>query len=181
VAVSRHHELDRSLDNQLCRPPQFTARRRPSNARNPLCYNKFETTCAVCICRFGPSKPILLWLEEFLRYHRDKSGRWQHPTQLGNDAINDFLTYLAVDRKVSASTQNQALSAILFLYRKVLKLEISIDAERAKTPERLPVVLSVDEVRRVLSCSALFHIHLAALPRADDTLAAGPPRSRKSD
>jgi integron integrase len=92
----------------------------------------------------------LLWLEEFLRYHRDKSGSWQHPTQLGNHAINDFLTYLAVHRKVSASTQNQALSAILFLYRKVLKIEIAIDAERAKTPERLPVVLSVDEVRRVL-------------------------------
>jgi hypothetical protein len=58
-------------------------------------------------------------------YHRDKSRSWQHPTQLGNDAINDFLTYLAVNRKVSASTQNQAFSAILFLYRKVLKLEIS--------------------------------------------------------
>jgi len=92
----------------------------------------------------------LKWLEEFLRYHRYKTGDWQHPTELGNDAINEFLTHLAVDRKVAASTQNQAFSAILFLYRKVLKLEISVDAERAKKPERLPVVLSIEEVRRLL-------------------------------
>ena len=88
------------------------------------------------------------WLEEFLRYHRDKTGQWRHPKELGNEAINDFLTHLAVDRNVAASTQNQAFSAILFLYRKVLKLDISVDAERAKKPQRLPVVLSVGEVRR---------------------------------
>jgi hypothetical protein len=51
------------------------------------------------------------WIEQFLRYQRDKSGSWQHPRDLGNGEINDFLTYLAVQRKVSASTQNQALSA----------------------------------------------------------------------
>jgi integron integrase len=70
---------------------------------------------------------------------------------MGSREVNEFLTYLAVERTVSASTQNQALSALLFLYRKVLDLDLTIDAARAKLPERLPVVLSVDEVRRVLT------------------------------
>ena len=56
-----------------------------------------------------------------------------------------------VERKVAASTQNQALSALLFLYSRVLKLKITIDAVRAKTPERLPVVLSVSEVKMILN------------------------------
>lgn len=65
--------------------------------------------------------------------------------------ISAFLTYLAVDRQVSASTQNQALCAIVFLYRQVLKLDPGgLDRVRAKGPERLPVVLSHAEVRRIL-------------------------------
>jgi site-specific recombinase XerD len=65
--------------------------------------------------------------------------------------INQFLTHLAVERKVAASTQNQAFSALLFLFTQVLKREIKVDAVRARTPERVPVVLSIDEVRRVLN------------------------------
>ncbi len=91
------------------------------------------------------------WIEGFLRYHRDRTGDWQHPAQMGSDEVNQFLTYLAVERKVAASTQNQALSALLFLFRNVLKQEIVFDAARAKKPERLPVVLSQDEVRRILA------------------------------
>lgn len=90
------------------------------------------------------------WIVDFLRYFRDQRGEWIHPSELGNPEINQFLTQLAVERRVAASTQNQALSAILFLYRQILKSEIQLDAVRAKRPERLPVVLSVDEVRRVL-------------------------------
>ena len=72
---------------------------------------------------------------------------------MGSAEVNQFLTSLAVDRKVAASTQNQALSAILFLYRRVLECDnLKIDAIRAQRPERIPVVLSVDEVRRVLDC-----------------------------
>ncbi|MEQ1830460.1 MAG: integron integrase [Pirellula sp.] len=64
--------------------------------------------------------------------------------------INEFLTSLAVDRKVAASTQNQALSALLFLYTKVLKIQIKFDAERAQMPSRLPVVMTPLEVKQVL-------------------------------
>ena len=77
----------------------------------------------------------------------------RHADELAEGEVTTFLTHLAVDRKVSASTQNQALSAILFLYKQVLdrKLEWLGDVVRAKRPKRLPVVLSRAEVNQLLS------------------------------
>ncbi len=69
---------------------------------------------------------------------------------MGNEDVCRYLIHLAVERHVAGSTQNQAFSALLFLFRKVLKMELKVDAIRAKRGERMPVVLSVDEVRRVL-------------------------------
>ena len=71
---------------------------------------------------------------------------------MGASEISQFLTWLAVDRRVSASTQNQALSALLFLYKQVLTIEIGDvpSVVRARTPERVPVVLSRDEVGALL-------------------------------
>ena len=76
----------------------------------------------------------------------------KHPSTLGAPDISAFLTWLAVERQVSASTQNQALSAVLFLYRVVLAIEIGTvpPVVRARTPERLPVVLSREEIAAVL-------------------------------
>lgn len=91
------------------------------------------------------------WITEFLRYHKVRHGDWIHPAELGSFEVNDYLTYLAVDRRVAASTQNQALSAILFLYKQILKVDVELNAQRAKRSEHLPVVLSVDEVRKVLN------------------------------
>jgi hypothetical protein len=70
----------------------------------------------------------LNWMERFLRYHRDQAGRWVHPTEMGNSEINAFLTHLAVDGQVAASTQNQAFSALLFLFREVLQAEFEVNA-----------------------------------------------------
>jgi len=76
----------------------------------------------------------------------------RHPRELGVREVEAFLTHLAVKGKVAASTQNQALSALLFLYKQVLEIELPlVNAVRAKRGERLPVVLSVAEVRRVIS------------------------------
>ena len=70
---------------------------------------------------------------------------------MGAPEVEAFLTHLAADRQLAASTQNQAFSAVLFLYQKVLQIELpKVEFLRAKRPERLPVVLSVDEVRAVL-------------------------------
>jgi len=93
----------------------------------------------------------LRWIEEYLRYFKDRNGEWIHPSEMGNSEVNRFLTHLAVDRKVAASTQNQAFSALLFLYTQVLEMKNEINAVRAKRPEHIPVVLSIDEVPRVLN------------------------------
>jgi len=87
----------------------------------------------------------------FVRFH----GR-RHPRQMGEAEVTAFLSHLAVHDKVAASTQNQALSALLFLYRDVLRLELSWldDVVRAKQPLRLPTVLTVGEVQAVLA-----HLH----------------------
>jgi integron integrase len=76
----------------------------------------------------------------------------RHPAEMGAPEITRFLSWLAVDRHVAASTQNQALSALLFLYQEVLDLDVPWldDIVRAKWPQRLPVVLTREEVRAVL-------------------------------
>jgi len=82
---------------------------------------------------------------------------WRHPRELGALEVGNFLTHLAVDRRLSASTQNQACNAIVFLYRHVLADELPADhlgrfvAERSKRPKRVPAVLSENEVRRVIA------------------------------
>ena len=87
------------------------------------------------------------WIKRFILFH----GK-QHPRELGTAAVSAFLSHLAVDGKVSASTQNQALSALLFLYQKVLEIDLPQigDVVRAKKPQRLPTVLSRAEVQALL-------------------------------
>ena len=88
------------------------------------------------------------WVRKFILFHGKR-----HPAEMGEAEVGAFLTHLAVDRDVAASTQNQALGALLFLYREVLKIPLNWldDVVRAKRPARLPVVLSREEVRAVLA------------------------------
>ena len=90
----------------------------------------------------------LQWLRRYVLFHNRR-----HPRELGAPQVEQFLTYLAVHRKVSAATQNQALQALLFLYRHVLEMELPWldNVTRATHPKRLPVVLSRAEVRALLS------------------------------
>lgn len=87
------------------------------------------------------------WIRKFILFH----GKC-HPTEMGKDAVEAFLSFLARERSVSASTQNQAKSALLFLYKEVLQIELPWldDVEQAKRPKKLPVVLSIEETRQVL-------------------------------
>jgi len=96
---------------------------------------------------FRTEEAYVAWVKRFILFH----GK-HHPAEMGEPEINRFLTDLAVNRKVSASTQNQALSALLFLYQHVLNQPIGWvnPAVRAKRPERLPVVLTKQEVKAVL-------------------------------
>jgi integron integrase len=88
------------------------------------------------------------WARAFILYHDRR-----HPTELGSAAVQDFLAWLANERGVSASTHRQALSALLFLYQKVLKLDVPWmnDIGRPQGQRRLPLVLSPQEVGRVLA------------------------------
>jgi integron integrase len=86
------------------------------------------------------------WIKRYIFFHNVR-----HPDEMGAAEVEAFLTHLAVNENVAASTQNQALSALLFLYREVLKKDLGpIDALRAKKPKRLPTVLTKEEVHRVL-------------------------------
>ena len=89
----------------------------------------------------------VLWAKRYILFHGKK-----HPSAMGADEINAFLTHLAVDRNVAASTQGQALSALLFLYRDVLNEAVPWIDElvRATKPKRLPVVLTRKEVVEIL-------------------------------
>jgi len=92
-------------------------------------------------------KAYVHWIKRYIFFHGKR-----HPAEMGAAEVTKFLTALAVDSRVAASTQNQALSALLFLYREVLTVDLPwLDAVvRAKRPERLPVVLTRAEVRAVL-------------------------------
>ena len=87
------------------------------------------------------------WVKRFIFFHHVR-----HPAGMAEPEINSFLTHLAIKEKVSASTQNQALSALLFLYRQVLNREIGDLGEviRARRPKRVPVVLTREEIKAIL-------------------------------
>jgi integrase len=88
------------------------------------------------------------WIRRFILFHRKR-----HPAEMGKPEIEQFLTELAVKRQVAASTQNQALAALLFLYKDVLECDPGWvdDIVRAKRPQRLPTVLTVSEVAALLA------------------------------
>jgi integron integrase len=95
------------------------------------------------------------WIKRFIRFHH-----LRHPKEMGEAEVTAFLTHLVRNGNVAAATQNQALSALLFLYKQVLKQEIGwlANVERAKRPARVPVVLTRGEVRKIVA-------HLHGMPR----------------
>ena len=97
---------------------------------------------------YRTEKAYLSWIRRYLRFHNRR-----HPREMGAAEIESFLTHLAVDSHVSASTQNQTLQALLFLYQRVLEMNVPRleHVTRAHRSKRLPVVLTVAEVRAVLA------------------------------
>ncbi|MBI2486516.1 MAG: phage integrase N-terminal SAM-like domain-containing protein [Deltaproteobacteria bacterium] len=92
----------------------------------------------------------IYWIKRYTFFHNKR-----HPLEMGNAEVEAFLTDLATKRRVSASTQNQAFSALLFLYREVLNkpLEGPVNSLRAKRPIRLPTVLSSEETLKIIRCA----------------------------
>jgi integron integrase len=98
---------------------------------------------------YRTEKAYVHWMKRFIFFHNKR-----HPAEMGETEIGQFLSSLAANSHVGASTQNQALNALLFLYRDVLKKEIGYvnGVIRAKRPHRLPVVLTRQEIRSILGC-----------------------------
>ncbi len=127
----------------------------PSSARSPEHKPKLlvQLSTAIRTRHYSPRTEELyaLWVKRYCRFHN-----LRYPAELHEVHVNAFLSHLAVNEHVSASTQNQALSALLFLYRHVLGKPMGelLDVIRAKKSDRLPVVLTRDEVKQILA-----HLH----------------------
>jgi len=93
-------------------------------------------------------RTYLDWNRRFILFHNKK-----HPRTMGAKEVEQFLTYLAVNGRVASSTQNQALSAILFMYKEVLKMELPWlnDVTRAKKSEKIPLVFTKNEIQKLLA------------------------------
>ncbi len=97
---------------------------------------------------FRTEQTYTAWIKRYILFHGKR-----HPKDMGEKEISAYISHLAVNRNVAASTQNQALNAIVFLYKQVLKRELGDfgSMERAKRPKRLPTVLTKNEADLVLT------------------------------
>lgn len=129
--------------------PQHLADSSPATSASPKTKLLDQVRQAVRLRHYSPrtEKAYVRWVLRFI-LHNDR----RHPAQLGGNEVSRFLSWLAEERKVSASTQTQALSALLFLYRNVLQLDLPWMTEVVRAPARvrLPVVLTREEVRAVV-------------------------------
>lgn len=119
------------------------------NAGRPKLEQQIRDACRVRHYSLATERAYVHWYKAFVRWAGMK-----HPATLPGDAVQSWLTHLAVDREVSASTQRQALAGVLFLYGQVLGLKLPWmdNIIRAKQPQRLPTVLSSAEVAAVIRC-----------------------------
>ena len=124
-------------------------------ANSPKLLEKMQNTLRRKHYAYRTEKTYLDWARRYILFHKKR-----HPQEMGIPEIESYLTYLAVERSVSASTQNQALAGIIFLYTKVLKIEINpkeINASRAKRSQKLPVVLSKEEAHKIINLTVGTH------------------------
>ena len=117
--------------------------------RSPRLLDRVRTAMRMRHMSRRTEQAYVFWIKRYILFHGTR-----HPAALGAEHVTRFLSHLAEDRRVSASTQNQALSALLFLYRHVLGVELPwLDGlVHARRPAHVPVVLGRDEVAAVLSC-----------------------------
>ncbi len=96
---------------------------------------------------YSSEKAYIAWIDRFIHFHQER-----HPMQMGGKEIKAFLTDLSVEKKIALTTQNQALNALSFLYKEVLKIPVrDFEFKHAKIGKRLPIVFSRAEVHTVLS------------------------------
>ena len=113
----------------------------------PKLLDQVRTVARVKHFSLSTERAYVSWIRRFILFHHKR-----HPIDMAEDEIRQFISHLAVHTKISASTQTVALSALLFLYRDVLKRDLRYrgDIERAKPAKKLPVVFTRQEVQEVL-------------------------------
>jgi integron integrase len=137
-----------ALPSAASSAPSKPAAPGPGRGVEPRLLDRVRTALRLRHRSLRTEKAYVHWIRRFILFH-DK----RHPAEMGPAEITAFLNHLAVVGGVSASTQNQALNAIAFLYHRVLAVELPAleGLVRARTPRRLPVVLGLEEVRALLS------------------------------
>jgi integron integrase len=121
----------------------------PATGHKPKLLDQVRQAIRMRHYSYMTEKAYVHWVKRFIFFHNKR-----HPAEMGEAEVGQFLSALATELQVSASTQNQALNALLFLYKKVLHKQIGFvdGVVRAKRPHRLPVVLTRQEMRSILSC-----------------------------
>ncbi|MEM1370359.1 MAG: integron integrase [Cyanobacteria bacterium P01_H01_bin.15] len=119
-----------------------------TQSQNPRLLEQVRQSIRLRHFSLKTEKSYIYYIRDFILFHQKR-----HPSEMGVDEIRAYLSHLAIDRQVAASTQNVALSALLFLYKQVLELELPYieNIERANRPKRLPVVFTRTEVKQLLS------------------------------
>lgn len=125
--------------------------------KNKKLLEQFKEALRNCHYSARTEETYLKWVRQFIRHHNpdiDKGQVARHPRDMGIAEINEFITHIVSQKNIAASTQNQALSAILFLYRHVLNVqleEVALAPIRPTRPKRIPTVLSKDEVKKTIA------------------------------
>lgn len=150
----------RNTPSKRSGPPQAKAGPSPASTGAPRLMERLRRELRTRHYTPRTEDTYAFWVRRYLHFHG-----MRHPTEMGAVEINAFLTDLAVRGKVASSTQNQALSALLFLYRHVLGIDVGDFGQvvRARKPFRLPIVMTRDEVRRVLAQMSGTHWLMASL------------------
>lgn len=119
-----------------------------SSGHKPRLIEQVRNSLRVRHYSLSTENSYIYWIRYYIRFHKKR-----HPAEMSGPEVEAFLTHLAVDRQVSPSTQNQALSAVLYLYKQVLKIELPWleNVVRAKTKKFIPVVFTRDEVKQLLA------------------------------
>ena len=130
------------------------------NSQQPRLLDQVRDAIRTLHYSIRTEQAYLYWIKQFILFHNKR-----HPRDMGEDEVQAFLTFLAARKNVAASTQNQALAAILFLYKTVLKSDLAWldNFQRAKKPKRLPVVFTRAEVQALFSCMSGTNLLMANL------------------
>jgi integron integrase len=147
MVVSPAHPLGVYAPPGECRRSPAFREPTPPVAPKPRLLDRVREALRIRHYSRRTEEAYVVWIRRYILFHNK-----QHPIEMGAPEVTRFLTSLAVDGKVAGSTQNQALSALLFLYRQVLDIDLPWldDVVRAKRPQRLPVVLARQEVQALL-------------------------------